>query len=109
MERNHMIINAMALACKVDLESFGGVEVKLDDMKIMLENDKELYDMLEDAYEFGKYDGSRGLDTYERDYVFDSFAKFIGGEQGWPCNMDRGTEYSDNFVKLLIKYENGVQ
>lgn len=99
-----MIIEAMALACKVDLESFGGITVKIDDMKTLLEQDTALYDQLEDSYNFKTYDGARGLDTYDRDYVFDAFAKFIGGEH-WPCYMDTGTEYSDNFTKLLIKYE----
>lgn len=103
-----MIIDAMALACQVDLNSFGGLDVRIEDLKTILEADKDLYAQLEDSYDFKSYNGNHGLDTYDRDYVFDAFAKFIGGEY-WPCNMDTGTEYHDTFTKLLQAYIKGVE
>lgn len=103
-----MIIDAMATACRVDLETFGGIQVNLDDLKTILNQDTALYKQLDESYNFETYNGEHGLDTYDRDYVFDAFAKFIGGDY-WPCNMDHGTKYAAEFTKLLAKYSEGIK
>lgn len=101
-----MIPDSMAIACQVDLSSFGGIDVRLDDIKTILTQDRDLYEQLDDSYNFETYDGKHGLDTYDRGYVFDAFARFIGGEY-WPCNMDTGTDYSEKFTNLLKNYLEG--
>jgi len=40
---------------------------------------------------------AHGLDTYERDYLFDIFAERIAGVSHWPFNGDTA-EYSQTFI-----------
>lgn len=102
----NMIVENMAKACQFDLNRLSGVEVDLTDIKTILSFDKDLYDQLYESYDFSTYDGSRGLDTYDRGYVMDAFAKFIGSDY-WPCNGEHGSEYEQKFIEQLIKYSNG--
>lgn len=101
-----MINDNMAKACQYDLNRLSGVDVDLVDIKTILSTDKFLYDLLNESYDFSTYDGSRGLDTYDRGYVMDAFAQFIGGDY-WPCNGEHGSDREQNFIELLIKYSNG--
>ncbi len=101
-----MINEFMIETCKHEIASWAGINITDQDMKTILEGDTELVELLIEFYTFDKEVFS--LDTADRDYLFDGFARFIGGTH-WPCYGEDGSDYSKNFTNLLVAYEEKVK
>lgn len=85
-----------------DLEGWGGVSASDTQIEAILDLvDPLVLEELSDPYYSRPPNHGYGLDTMERDYLFDAVAEYVGGTH-WPLNMEHNTEYGKGFPNLLL-------
>lgn len=84
------ITDWMVRACRNEIaDKLDGLTVSDEDMRSIIAGDVELRRCLLTSYSKGDKGGdhTRGLDTYDREYLLEAFATFIGSNEGWPMAM----------------------
>lgn len=83
---NDLITDVMVDSCLIDLEDFAGIKMTKVQMRDLLSDQDPFVATLVGYY--GKETVASGLDTQDRDELFDIFAKKILGRAGWPMIRD---------------------
>ena len=93
------LTQGMIESCNTEFARRASFRMRDDHLRTFIESNPDLLSMLLETYPEAN---GRGLDTYDRDLLFDTFAiEVIGMKDGWPMN---GSEkaYSDQFLAILI-------
>jgi len=89
--------------CRVDLREKAGVLMSRIQVRDMLrgKDQHRFCQMLLRGYPDAVVDADHGLDTYERDYLFDIFAERIANVSHWPMFMD-DKEFNEKFLEGIV-------
>ncbi len=103
METQAMITDGMVQCCINDLASWGGIRMSQEQGRALIEKDPEIVGFLVAYYAKAEANDNAGLDTADRDILFDTFAREILGRPGWPMYKDAGTENSETFADAIVQ------
>lgn len=95
------LTQGMIERCIREITRKSGVVLSSDQAKSLIETDQELVDALIELYPDRPGNEDGGLDTYERDWLFDNFAKYVGQDH-WPMFGD-DPEYQKQFVDAVCQ------
>lgn len=99
-----IVTDWMVRACRNEIaDKLDGLTVSNEDMRAIIAGDVELRRCLLTSYSEGDSGGdhTHGLDTYDREYLLEAFATFIGSNEGWPIMM--ADEEERDFFLTLVK------
>ncbi len=94
------LTRGMVQLCVNDLSDWGGITMSFDQVKEIVDKEEPLVEYLLKYYVSVEDDTKHGLDTADRDLLFDSFARNIAECSHWPLYRDT-PEYSADFVKAV--------
>lgn len=86
--------------CQREAERCLSISITEDEMNTILQDSSNSLKSTLD--EWGYEEDDCGLDTADRDVLFDAIAKFMGFTH-WPMNFEYDTEYSIDFRDALMK------
>jgi hypothetical protein len=95
-----VVQDGMVRLCTNEIKNLINIIVSDQTMREIIASDRELRQQLLAFYSDVPADTTGGLDTFERDYLCEAFASFIGSNEGWPVNMATEEE-TDFFLELV--------
>lgn len=98
---NDLITPVMVQNCLIDLNDWGGIKMTDAQVRAMLADEDPFVATLV-AY-YGKDTDAYGLDTQDRDTLFDVVARKLLGRSHWPLNKDDDAASLDDDLRRAVR------
>ena len=92
------ITDNMIKICSEALSDWGAIEMSPAQIAALIAKDANLEAVLVGFYSGNEY----GLDTQDRDSLFDSFARHVIGEDHWPLNMEKNAKVFEEKIHQAV-------
>lgn len=98
---NDIVTEAMIQNCQTDLNDWGGIKMSPEQIRDMISDQTDFVATLLTYY---KDEDTFGLDTQDRDTLFDIVAIKILGRTHWPLNMENdASSLADDIRRAVLQ------